>query len=150
MKDITYTQNHSSFLEIVEHLKVCDHSFIPTLSSRVDLNIFAKKLKDRAVLFEAWHHDLLIGLVSAYFNNLTDKISFINNVSVHPSFSGKGIASKLIENALKFASETNFYEIQLEVFSGNRRAIKLYENKGFTLFEDGDYLKMRKRVEKNT
>ena len=59
------------------------------------------------------------------------KILVIHRLSVHPEFQGKGIAKKILKFIEDFAAENNYLCIRLDAYSGNGKAIKLYENFGY-------------------
>ena len=52
-------------------------------------------------------------------------------VAVLPAFRGRGIARKLVADALIHCTELGAEKLFLEVEVGNAPAIKLYENLGF-------------------
>lgn len=56
---------------------------------------------------------------------------YVTNVAVLPEYRRKGIASKLLEFCLKYATEKQLSFISLEVRKSNASAIKLYEKFGF-------------------
>lgn len=69
----------------------------------------------------------------------------IYSISVDPDFRGKGIASKLLSQAEKAATDQNLKALTLEVKSTNRAAIDLYVRFGFetksvkeNYYEDGN------------
>lgn len=55
----------------------------------------------------------------------------INQIAVIPALRQKGIASILLEDALKRLSEQGVKTVTLEVRTHNQKAIKLYEKFGF-------------------
>ena len=57
----------------------------------------------------------------------------ITNIAVRPEFWRKGLASKILEAMITFASEKNLAFLTLEVRSQNTPAIRLYEKYGFTV-----------------
>ena len=52
-------------------------------------------------------------------------------ISVAKDYWNKGIGSKLLENIIAFARENSFEIVDLQVRSGNKSAIHLYEKYGF-------------------
>lgn len=52
-------------------------------------------------------------------------------ISVAKAYWGLGLASALIDQALAFATAFGITQMELGVFSGNTRALALYERKGF-------------------
>lgn len=128
MNKINYKISHAKEEDILCHLNECNSLFSPSLSTRVNIEAFAKKIILNAVTFEAWDSESLIGLVSAYFNN---DFAYINHVAVAPLYLRKGIARKLVENCISFAIKKNVREIKLEVSKSNEKALTLYFSLGF-------------------
>lgn len=131
-KQIYYAENNSSFHEVLEHLKVCDNSFIPPLSTRINLDAYALKIRDNAHRYEAWHGKQLAGLIAAYCNAPDKRVSFITSMSVIPSCLGMGVASQLMAHCIHTLQQQSFKQLQLEVAVINLPAIKLYQKFGFS------------------
>lgn len=55
----------------------------------------------------------------------------IGDIAVARKFDGKGIGKALLGYAEKFAKEHRYERLQLNVFPGNERARKLYEELGY-------------------
>jgi ribosomal protein S18 acetylase RimI-like enzyme len=129
---IEFMRNHATPDNVAAHLKECDSGFNPPLSERVDIVAYAEKIHANAERFEAWIDNRLIGMVAAYVN-LPDRSGFITNVSVVGDARGKGIASTLCSQYLRYAQEQNLKSVALEVGKDNTAAIRLYEKLGFTM-----------------
>lgn len=129
-KTVEFHLNKATAPVIIEHLLHCDDNFIPPLSQRVLIKDYASKIAKKAMQFEAWSGDRLIGLVAAYCAPNT-RIAFISNVSVLKSRIGEGIASSLLCHCIEYASASGMKQINLEVARDNIAAIKLYEKIGF-------------------
>ena len=108
---ISYKTKTANANDISLHLLACDDSFIPALSSRINISDYAQKIYDKAITFEAWNKNELIGLIATYFTQPESGIAFITNVSVSKKYNGKGIASKLLSNCITYAVKTNYKEI---------------------------------------
>lgn len=120
--------------QIMHHLEECNNSFVPLLSERVDIAEYSAKIADKAVTFEAWEKNKLVGLVAAYINK--DLLTvFITNVSVLKQYAGKGIAKQLMVHCIEYVGKNSFKNIQLEVSKNNTKAISLY--KGLNFIEYG-------------
>ena len=59
----------------------------------------------------------------------------IERIYIQKSFQGKGYGSMLIQKAIEIAKSKNFNKIWLGVWSKNKKAIRFYENMGFTEFD---------------
>lgn len=116
---------------IAAHLRACDDTFAPTLSSRVDIEEYAQKLAASAERFEAWSNGVLVGLLAVYCNDLDGRIAYITSVSVMPVSRGHGIASRLIARCVENATALGHTAIELEVGTRNEAAARLYEKHGF-------------------
>ncbi len=117
----------------------------PPLSEKVDIQAYAKKMKQFAVCFEAWDGTDLIALVAAYFNDTEKKTGFITNVSTLTKYSGKGIAKQLIQGCVDYATDLKFETILLEVNRHSLNAVGLYQKYGFIIMDyHHDMLKMKR------
>lgn len=144
-----YTQGLASEQEIYSHLMKCNESFITNLAKRVNLEEYSKKIFEKAVTFEAWSGNALVGLVAAYFNDPDGQVGYITNVSTIRTYMGKGIASELMNMCIQYAKQYNVEEIKLEVHKGNRPAINLYKRSGFMNFTNkDDFMLMKLGVSK--
>lgn len=128
---ISYTANRSAIADIAAHLARCDAQFIPPLSTRVELDVYAAKIADHAERFEAWAEDGLVGLIAVYCNDPARQTGFITNVSVVPEQSGRGIATRLLRDCIDHVRRARFALLSLRVGQGNGTAIRLYGKCGF-------------------
>lgn len=135
---IQYTVNTASSQQIANHLWVCSPNFTPALSEKVNIEGYAQKLAQHATNFEAWDGEVLIGLVDAYLNDLTNRTGFITNVSTVSGYSGQGIASKLLQQCIDRSIEQGFWSIGLEVNKQSLGAVRLYQKFGFTAVNETD------------
>lgn len=128
-----FATNTATAADIARHLWACDAAFTPPLSEKVDIAAYAEKMHQRAVNFEAWDGDVLVGLVNAYLNNQVTRVGFITNVSTLPTHTGQGIAARLLSQCLDFARQEAFRSIGLEVNRHSDGAVRLYERHGFVV-----------------
>lgn len=68
----------------------------------------------------------------------------IHRLCVHPEYSGKGIARKLMDYAEKYCVENRHNAIRLDAFIKNDRACRMYEQAGYkkvgvVTFRKGDF-----------
>jgi len=142
-----YTTNAATEDEILLHLKECDDNFIPTLSKRLNILEYSKKISKFSVKFESWCDEVLIGLISVYFTDINNKSGFITNVSVLKEYMGRGIASTLLNMCIEYATKNGIREISLEVNKYNNSAIHLYKKFDFTIYEiKGDIALMKRQI----
>ncbi|MEQ1636908.1 MAG: GNAT family N-acetyltransferase [Methylococcales bacterium] len=130
-QEVEFFINNAFVEEIAKHLTQCDTDFIPPLSERVEIKHYAQKIVNYSVRFEAWQNNQCIGLIAVYCNDLVNGISYITSVSIIPNWHGKGIASQLLEKAIKYIQAHDFERIELEVHCHNANAINLYKKFGF-------------------
>lgn len=133
--NISYTTKIANEQDIHNHLVECKDSFNPPLDKTVCIQDYSRKIYNRAITFEAWAENRLIGCVAAYFNNSENNSGFITNVSVTMDYIGKGVASNLMIACIKYACENQFKEIILEVCKKSTGAIHLYEKLNFQKIE---------------
>lgn len=142
---IIFDRNRATIEELVSHFKICNDSYEPRLSERVDLQAYATKIFLNADRFEAWSRGSLVGLVACYINK--GSYGFITDVSVQSSYWGRGAAEKLLNNCFELARGKGLYNIKLEVNENNHRAISLYIKLGFVSAEKKEgLLQMTKSV----
>lgn len=138
---IEYKIGSANLEEIFSHLINVD--FNPKLETRVDVKSYAEKLNSKAITFEAWSRNKLVGLLASYFNNNVDYKGYISNVSILPDFTGKGIACNLLKDCIDYATNIKFKSIALEVYYQNKPALSLYQK--FDFVENGivnDYVQV--------
>lgn len=131
MNKIDYKINFAECVDLAQHLRECDTQFFPLLSSYVDIDSYAEKIKNNALTIEAWHNNKLVGLVACYANDIRLIEAYITNVSVLAIYSKKGIASNLLDICIELIQRKGFKSILLEVKSKNSIAISLYIKRDF-------------------
>jgi len=117
--------------DVFKHLLDCNDSFYPPLNKRVDLADYANKMVTKAITFETWNDNDLVGLIAIYVGEGTPKINFITNVSVLPTHTGSGIASQLLKKCIDYSVDNKCFEIYLEVNKDNIPAISFYKKFNF-------------------
>lgn len=63
----------------------------------------------------------------------TEPVITVHRLAVDPKYQNQGIASKLMEEAEKFAIENRFASIRLDAFSLNPAALRFYEKRNYIL-----------------
>ena len=57
----------------------------------------------------------------------------ITNIAVHPIYRCRGIASRMLDILINHCNELNIKKLMLEVRCSNKKAISLYQKKGFLI-----------------
>ena len=144
---VDYKVNTASAKELAALMKSRDEDFSPQLSTRLDIDEYGEKLKTCAVNFEAWDGNMLVGIVSAYINNCDIMQAYIPMVCIDKSFSGRGIARRLMHEFINYANEKGFFESKLEVDKDNESAIALYKSLDYKVeSQDNDSVFMIRKV----
>ena len=117
-------------------LNKVDKDFSPPLSSKVDLKDYILKIQEKAELITEEQNGLIRGLVILYCNDFETKIAYISLVGDLPEFRGMGIAKICMSQAINVAKEKGMKRIMIH--SNNPVAVKIYNDLGFHIIEDGD------------
>ena len=130
---VVYRRNTATRERLGELLWATDQSFVPPLSSRVDIDSYVGKLIDHAVLVEAWDGPVLVGVIATYLNDPANDCGFISNVCVRQAYGGQGVATELLRQTIEEAVRGDFPSLQLEVGSANVAARAFYSKNGFSV-----------------
>jgi len=135
MNPIEYNINESSIEMIRQHLNECSESFIPALTTYVDIDKYSKKIFEKSLRFEAYNDKKLVGLIAVYLNE--DKnTSFITNVSVDSRYRNLYISKTLMSICLKVLKLMGCGSVELEVYKENSTAINFYKKNNFMVKEE--------------
>lgn len=129
--NIEYKIGVGSQNEINLHLLDCDKFFIPKLSEKVNISEYSEKIFNKAINFEAWDNERLIGLVSIYINEEDTSFGYITNASIINEYKNRGIASNLLKKCIKYSKDINLNWISLKVDTKNVSAVNLYNKFNF-------------------
>ncbi len=132
MKFEVIEKSFDNFDRVLRLLIKLDQYYFPPLSLQViDLEEYAKKIVLYADIMIASNNNNDIGLIAIYCNDLKSKISFITSIGIDKVYQNHGVASDLLELAIKSAEQKGFQVIKLEVNSKNNNAMKFYKKSGF-------------------
>lgn len=154
--DFIFSKN-ISLPQLYNFLLKIDDSFIPKLSSRVELTEYAIKLFENAVIFSVLSVDKkdVIGAILLYCNDKEKKNAYIPIVGVLKEFRGLGITKILFGKVEKLLKETGFKSLSLETWFGSD-ALPYYIKNGFyieqTIFDRPDKgmsIKLKKELQLN-
>lgn len=131
--EIIYSVNRSTCQDIVKHLTECSSSFIPELSTYVNIEEYSIKISKKSTRIEAYVGKNLIALVSVYIN---PSDSFITNFSISPEFQGSGISSMILNKCVEYVKKLGHSSLFLEVKDRNNRAISFYKKNKFKIIQN--------------
>jgi len=120
--------------KLILHLKECSNLHVPPLNEVVNIEDYAKKIVDNAMIFNREINNKIIACVCAYFNKERNSV-FITNVSVIKEFSSQGLVTTLLKECIDYAKKNDYSSIKLQVSYDNKKAIRLYEKLGFIIYE---------------
>ncbi len=101
-----------------------------------DLEEYAFKLSQHAIVFALMEESLPIGVIAFYANDDISKKAFITSVLVSPERKGQGIGKRLMTEAEAFCKSKGFAGLRLEVNKKNTSAIGFYEKLGYSYLKD--------------
>jgi ribosomal protein S18 acetylase RimI-like enzyme len=130
---ITYSTNKATEEEIKNFFYETSDMFDPALAFCIDIESYAKKIRNYAFTGEVWSNGTLIGLAACYLNNTETLEGFISHFSVSLPFQKRGIASHLLSIIVDKAKKLKFHQIKLEVVKKNENAILFYQNHCFKI-----------------
>lgn len=113
---------------IYQFLNEIDAIMIPSLSERVCIGEYAWKLACRAETLFIVQNDIDIASCSVYCNS---EIAYISSIAVKKEFSKQHVGTTLLDEVKRHVKVKKCVGIQLEVYSENLIALKLYEKNGF-------------------
>lgn len=128
--------SEDTFRELLSFLRSVDTDFHPALSEKVDLSAYARKIIEKANLALDYDGDKIIGLVVVYCNDEINKRAYIPLVGVASGYRNRGIAKKLMMQAIQVVTERGFKIIGIH--SNNPIAVRLYRSLGFVVVNPGE------------
>jgi ribosomal protein S18 acetylase RimI-like enzyme len=137
-----------------DYIKHVQFDFDPPLFERInkrsDVNTiesYALKLLTKGNVFTFLEQEIIVAIIAIYTNNSNDKEAYIPLLSVKKEFSGKGLATLLLERASNCAIENNMKVIYVKTWMGNKNAIALYKKNGYNIVKnDGFSLTLKKEI----
>lgn len=123
------TTSFSDVSIVVNYLRVVDHDFTPSLSSKVDIEQFIDKVSSLGFLYGAFDNNEIIGLICFYCNDIDFKCSYCSLLSVKKEYRSKGIAKQLMQRFIE-DSKDNGMEYAT-IHTNNLQAFDYYKKTGF-------------------
>lgn len=130
LETMMYALHHEHYLLFPDHFK-------PAQEVMQDKNIAEYLTMPEGLVFVAYVDDLLVAFVTGHFGQLISLVSknvtmgSIDELFVQPEYRGLGIAKQLIERCNREFEDYGVEQIFVEVWSGNRNAVSVYQQSGF-------------------
>lgn len=133
---LKFSYGKLTFEEVQKFLWETDHEFPIPLSSRVDIDTYAKKLSDFSDFSICRDGECIVGMISCYTNR--PPMGYISNVCIKSSYQGQRIFSVLLHKLVDQVKENGIKIIRLEVDKNNTKAINIYLHCGFSIVAYGN------------
>jgi len=118
--------------DILDVLISFDEEVPRSISSRVGpLDVHARKLADRGLVYEATRDGVRAGFMAFYANDQASGTAFLSNLAVRSGYRGTGVGLALMCKCCDDAKAKGMKRIRLEVDSINESAIRFYRSLGF-------------------
>ncbi|MDO8254152.1 GNAT family N-acetyltransferase [Shewanella algae] len=122
--------------QVLEFLLEVDSEFSPPLSSKLDLELYAIKIVNNAIIISDIHNgNELRGMAATYANEERKHTAYLTFIGVKKCFRGLGIARSMINATEAQLLKAGFSILRLEVYKENR-AIELYKDIGFEVYKE--------------
>lgn len=145
MKEIKIDSDRFLWVHLREVLRAFSPLFTPPLSQSVDLEVYSKKLSEKATFVTCQDQGVIRGMI-AYYENKQQSQVYVTLICVERVYQSQGVGSMML-NYLVNNIDDAFETIALEVNSKNDKAIKFYTKHGFIKTEDrGEKFLMEKRL----
>lgn len=127
-----YLFSKLSFEQVYKFLCETDKVFATPLSSKVNIDDYAKKLSDFShFVYCTNDDDHIIGMISCYINN--PPVGYISNVCVKSEYQNKGVFSLMFSTLVDSLKKLQINILKLEVDDNNSIAQDVYSRKGFVV-----------------
>jgi len=124
-----YTFSRLSFEQVYQFLLETDKEFATPLSSKVNIEEYAKKLSDFSHFAYCIDENKIIGMISCYINN--PPLGYISNVCVKSSYQKQGVFNTMFLTLIDSLKSLGIKMLRLEVDNNNAKAQNVYLRKGF-------------------
>jgi len=136
------TIDHDKFVDFLCRI---DTTFTPHLSEKTDIISFSKKILTLgnviAAIDELTSESLVVGAICFYDNDKSNFRGYISMIGVDKRYSGKHIATQLINEAVKKIVESGM--ISIGIHTNNPVAYHIYIKAGFNLVSKDNSIPVR-------
>lgn len=116
---------------ILAFLVQADPLFMPSLSARVELPVYAEKLSHHAVNLFVAGDGVDKAHAAFYLGSALHPVAFLSSFCVLPAFRHERLSDSLLAECIREAESTGMAWFDLEVGKENERAIAFYRRHGF-------------------
>ncbi len=137
MEKIEYIRLNDKFqiLKILDKFSLC----LPSLScGKKQREGISQKFASHAEFWTILIQEEVVGFISFYANNHSEKIAYISMIAVKNGFRRSGIGYLLLEKSENISKKNGMKKIKLEVSKENIGAIEFYMRNGFLFYEEGE------------
>lgn len=120
--------------KLIKFLYGIDKDFVPSLSNRLSIPVYAEKLIENAKFIVAISDNTIIGLIAFYCNDDKKKKAHISIMGLSQHYRGLEIGSRLLLSATKNIRQEGFEKITLETW-GPGSPLSFYQKHGFEITE---------------
>lgn len=114
-------------------LNEINYYFVPSISTKTDLDIYAAKLASNANTLLMMEGNTRLGILVYYANSESKDFAFITLFLVWPQYVKNKIGKDLMISFIKQMKDKGISTISLEVHSNNIKAIEFYTKNNFIL-----------------
>ena len=122
-----------TYKEVLDVLNYYSKDLEPIRAGRIDLEEMAKKFTAFGTVIELEKGGERIGFAAFYHNDRKLRRAFMSMIVVLPEYQGQGYGSQLLAEAEHECIEDGMKILAVEVRTDNQRAIRFYEERGFTV-----------------
>jgi ribosomal protein S18 acetylase RimI-like enzyme len=124
--------------DIKDLLVEVDNDFTPHLSDKLNLDVYCRKIAEKAVLFTVREAGKISGLVAVYCNDAAADSAFVTMVAVRKAARSTGLGTALLRNSIAYAARAGFKTMRLEIYKTNPGLRFYYGRLGFTVSNESD------------
>lgn len=118
--------------EMIEIMKKSSADFFNQNINNIDMiQNLTYKFYNFGFFLSASYLENLAGFIAFYANNMETCIGFLSMIIVIKEYQNKGIGTALLDKCIDICKENGMNKLRLEVDIKNKKAIKVYERKGF-------------------
>ena len=124
--------------KLVNFLKEADNYIIPSLSTLVNIEEYAIKLKNYATLFAALDNSQIVGLSAVYVNKAPD-FSFCTYLCSLKPYQDDMVGIEVLMNSINYCKDYGSEAFRGEIRKANKPLWNLYKRLGFAIVEEKIY-----------